>query len=363
MSARPRLLDNAASNLGRTMPPRLSIDANRFTLVDSTGNEKLIQSLALDVVFIDLNPKVSKLYFGKEYNPNDTGDIPKCWSDNGVAPSSQADQPQAQTCLMCPHNVIGSAISKFTGAKIKACVDMKKLAFVVPGDEQNMIYLFTLKPGSFKNWTSYVNWLKTQKFAGGNAPDLPDVVTRLSFESQGVLKFEPAAAVPGNKALEAQLEAAWARGVSGSITGQDDVPISGQLGAPAQPAQQLPPPVAPVLHNPMQTQTPAAPVAQKRRGPKPKNAQPAPAPAAAPFQFPQTTPQPAPSPVVPPAQAFAPAPVQAADPNALEIPPFLQRNPAPAPAAPTPSFGMATSSPASPEMQAAIEQAFSLPTK
>lgn len=149
---RPRLIDHAADNLGRTMPPRLSIDMNRFTLIDSGGNQKPINALNLDVCFVDLNPKVSKMYFGKKYNPNDSSDPPKCWSDNGTAPSSQAIEPQNPTCMSCPHNAIGSAISEFTGAKIKACVDMKKLAFIVPGDPDNMIFLMTVKPGSFKNW-------------------------------------------------------------------------------------------------------------------------------------------------------------------------------------------------------------------
>lgn len=385
MTNRPNLITAATEGLGRSMPPRLSLDANRFTLVDSAGNEIPINSLSLDIVILDINPKASKLYFGKDYNPNDTSEPPLCWSDNGVAPSSGATIPQSQTCIMCPHNVIGSAISKFTAAKIKSCVDMKKIAFVIPGDPQNMIYLYTMKPGSFKNWTAYINWLKTQRFAGADAAQPYDVVTRLSFESQGVLKFEPAAAVPGNKALEAQLEAAWAKGTSGSITGQDDVPIQGQLAAP-QPAQQLPPPVQPMntpgthllpagdaalpRHANIQFQAPGEP--PKKRGRKPgTNAQGQMPPAAvaqqtsiAPFSFPQTTPQPAPPPVAPPAQAFAPvSPVQAADPNELVIPPFLQRQQAPAPAAPTPSFGMATPQPASPEMEAAINAAFNLPTR
>lgn len=381
--ARPRLLEHAADNLGRTMPPRLSIDANRFTLIDSGGNQKPINALNLDVCFVDLNPKVSKMYWGKEYSTQDAGgDIPVCWSDNGTAPSSQAATPQSPTCMGCQHNVLGSAISKFSGAKIKACVDMKKLAFIVPAQasiptgEGDMIFLMTVKPGSFKNWQTYINFLKAQKFTDGSSPDLSDVVTRLEFESQGVLKFNAVAPVPGNQMLLAQREAAWNKGTSGDIVGQNDVPYSGQLAAPA-PVQQIAAPVpfvpatAPSAAGPSSPQQPfpqsAPPVEAPKRGRKKgataetgfqaSVAQPAQAPFMA-----QPNPQPA-QPVASPPAAQAPSPAtgQAADP--LEIPSFLQRTQptTPAPVAPQ-GFGMAQ--PAQPDaaMQDAIAKAFALPT-
>ena len=336
------------------------------------------------------------MYWGKTYDPNAAGgDIPVCWSDNGTAPSSQAATPQSPQCMSCPHNAIGSAISKFSGAKIKACVDMKKLAFIVPGDPDNMIFLMTVKPGSFKNWQTYINFLKAQKFTDGSSPDLSDLVTRLEFESQGVLKFSPVAPVPGNQALLAQREAAWAKGTSGDIVGQNDVPYSGQLAAPAQTQQLPPPPAPPAAVNQAPTGFAPSPspsamsmtpntVAQdggattaspsKRRGRKPgataENGFQAPNPAPTAFMA-QPNPQPAqaPAPSVPPAQQAPSTTGQAADP--LDIPAFLQRTPptTPPPVAPAgqgaasgTAFGMTT--PAAPDqaMQDAIAKAFALPT-
>ncbi len=371
---RPRLLDHAADNLGRTMPPRLSIDANRFTLIDSGGNQKPINALNLDVCFVDLNPRVSKMYWGKEYSTQDAGgDIPVCWSDNGVAPSSQAATPQSPNCMSCPHNAIGSAISKFSGAKIKACVDMKKLAFIVPGDPDNMVFLMTVKPGSFKNWQTYINFLKAQKFTDGSSPDLSDVVTRLEFESQGVLKFSPVAPVPGNQALLAQREAAWAKGTSGDIVGQNDVPYSAQIAAPvAQPQLAAPIPFASaqsVASSAPSAAPSAAPISSeptparrgRKKGATAENGFQAPTqPQQAPFM---SQPNPPPAPAVP-AQPVVqpPAPAQAAD-TSLDIPAFLQRTQptTPPPVAPQ-GFGMAT--PAQPDaaMQDAIAKAFALPT-
>ena len=380
MTRPARLLDTAASNLGRQMPPRLSIDGNRFTLIDGSGNEKPVNSLALDVVFIDLNSAVSKMYWGKDYNPNDTGDIPLCWSDNGKAPSVQAQAPQNPVCMTCPHNAIGSAISKFTGAKIKACVDMKKLAFIVPGDPNALVYLMTVKPGSFKNWGSTINWLKTQKFSDGAQPDLPDVVIRLEFESQGVLKFTPISAVPGNAALEAQREAAWALNITPEIVGANDQPWQGQLAAPA-PAQQLPPPAQPVFAPPPQPAAPfnapqqAAPAfnalkqPEQPEPPKRRRGRAAGATAATGFQTPAApaATQPALQPTTPPQGGLqtpqvAPASEAGQPADPLAIPQFLRREQPAAPAPAPQTFGM--TQPAAPDagLQDAIDKAFALPT-
>jgi len=392
----------AAANLGRPMPPRLSIDGNRFTLIDSAGNERPHNLLTLDIVIIDLNDHTSKMYWGKEYNPNDTGDIPICWSDNGEAPSVQAQTPQSPKCMTCPHNAIGSAISKFTGTKIKACVDMKKVAFIVPGEQG--IYLMTIKPGSFKNWSAYVNMLAGQKsntHPGG--VELYEVVTQLAFESQGVLKFSP---VGWSKIDEAQ--AAFDRGVTPEIVGANDQPWQGQLAGPQPGTTALPPPVQPTPQANAQgpfvsapSPTPSAPSSvapaqsvQPMDGVQPEkrkrrtkaeieadNARAAQATVMPPAgtQFMQSSPtvtapfpnpQPAPNPVLaPPAQgvpAAQPPTGQAAVPNAdgLDIPAFLRREqPVQQAAQPSPAqFGLAQ--PAAPDksMQAAIDAAFALPT-
>jgi hypothetical protein len=282
-SLRPANLTAAAiSGVGGQRPPHISIDSNVFTLVDSTGNRKQlppmitspgVAAVAIDVVFIDANPLPSKLYWdpAKPFSPQSV-DPPLCWSDNGVGPSYLSIQPQSPTCQACPHNVIGSAVSKFSGASIRACGDSKKLACVIPGDPDGMVYLMQIKPGSFKNWSSYINWLKSQKLATGGIPELFDVVTRLTFESQGVLKFEPVSAVEENSPLGAQMIEAWSKKITGSMIGLDDRPIDPasmrsenvtRISIPQSnqmPPQQLqpPPPAAPGWATP--GPAPAAPV-------------------------------------------------------------------------------------------------------
>jgi len=307
-----RLIDDATSGLGGMQPPRVSIDQNKFTLIDPSGFATPVPMLpdgpALDVVFVDANPKTSKLYWGRGYQPGQQTP-PLCFSDNGVAPSALAQDPQAQTCAACPHNVIGSATSPFSGAPIKACQDFKKLAVVIQNHDG--CYLFTVKPGSFKNFSNYINYLRMQKMPNGGAPDLTDVVTRVRFASQGVVSFEAISLVPQD--MQARIDAIWAKNeqvdATGMIVGKHDVPMQGQLEAPAQAA---PPPASPFQQAPQAAPPPPPP-------PPPASpflqAAPTPAPAATaskrsvgrPRKVPDAPPAEAP-PTAPPWDQSAPAP-------------------------------------------------------
>jgi hypothetical protein len=258
-----RLLDDATT--GTQMPPRVSINGNKFALIDPSGSSIEVPFLpdgpALDVVFVDGNEHTSKLFWGlnKPYNPGEASP-PLCFSDNGVAPSAQAQEPQSATCAACPHNIIGSAISQISGARIKACGDLKKFAVVAKGFQG--AYLLTIKPGSFKAWNNYTNWLKLQKLADGGRPDLSDVVTRIRFSGQGIHSFEAIELVADGSELAQQVISIWEHNKTNDITGlmigRFDLPAQGMLPVALDlPRQQVaPPPPQPALF-----QQPAAPAA------------------------------------------------------------------------------------------------------
>jgi hypothetical protein len=243
------------------MPPRVSIDHNQFTLIDPSGQSTHVPSLpdgpALDMVVVDLNNVTSKLYWGKAFSRSEVAP-PICWSDNGTAPSSLASNPQSTTCAACPHNVIGSAIG-FSGARIKACSDLKKFAVVVKGFQG--VYQFTVKPGSFKKWNEYTRWLQLQKLPAGGKPDLCDVVTRVRFIGQGVHSFEAHEQVDGD--LADQVMEVWEKNksqdITGMIVGRYDQPHTGALAAPTQPAAPTQQPVALTTPRPPQQVPPPPP--------------------------------------------------------------------------------------------------------
>lgn len=113
-------------------PPQISIRGSRFRKIDAAGNEKMLDTLSMDIVIVDANEHVSKLYYDQPYDPSANEYFPPaCFSDNGVAPSTSAEKPQSETCAMCPQNAWGSATSALTGKNTKACNDAKKLAVLV----------------------------------------------------------------------------------------------------------------------------------------------------------------------------------------------------------------------------------------
>jgi hypothetical protein len=236
-----RLLDGAST--GGQRPPSIAIKDNRFALVDPSGERTPVNSLTIDVVFVDRNPRMSKLFWGRKY-PGDGAAFspPVCFSDNGLAPSSLAQAPQAALCANCPHNVVGSAVG-FKGGGIKACQDLKKTAVVVIGHPG--IYELQIKPGSFKNWNNFHNFLRMQKMPDGGVPDLSDIVTQISFVSVGVMDFKPIAFVEGNAELVQRVISIWEHNktsdITGMMVGNYDKPATGVLG-PAQTARPAAPP-------------------------------------------------------------------------------------------------------------------------
>lgn len=375
------LVGAALGGISSGSPPHISIADNRFTLVDDAGNKKVNQTLYLDVCVIDANASVSRIYFDPRvpFVPGgDNNNPPLCWSDNGIGASSMASQPQNTSCQLCPQAAWNSAVSKQTGKGIPACSSVKKIAVVVPGIE--MAFLLRIPPASLKAWGKYCQTL------AGHGVDLPDAVTRIEFESQGVMKFTPmgyvdqASAEFTDKVLEAK--------ATDLLVGRNDRPWNGAADAAkvayANQAALAPPvqPTAPVAPAPAPMAPPPQPFGAPPAAAAPFAVSPTPGPAAnGPFGQSAPFAPPTPAAAAPAATTFAAAPPSEppktrkprapkaeSAPSADDgIPPFLQRgvdNAPPAPTAPPPNtFGM-DPSPAAPDagIAAALDAAFRLPT-
>lgn len=189
----PDFTDRLGANLGTGTPPYVSIQGQRFTLIDSVGDTEPVVTVDpktgvpyLDCVIIDAGDHPSKIYFGQAFDPGaQSYSPPKCWSDNGVAPSVNCSEPQAVSCAAdptgvngCKLAVWGSATSKVTGKGVPACGKYQKLALLIPGDDVE--FLLRVPPNSLENLRAYNNKFK------GHAFTVRDVVTRISFEPGGI---------------------------------------------------------------------------------------------------------------------------------------------------------------------------------
>ncbi len=176
----------AKAGIGSAQPPRVSIQGNRFTLVEADGAEQMITTMDpkvgvyLDAVIVGIDAANNKIFYAEQFTPNQENYTPPaCTSSDGVRPDQGVPEPQADLCSTCPQNVWGSKITP-QGKSSKACQDGKKIVLFVDGKG---FYTFRITPGSFKNWSSFISLLEGQ----GYEPQF--VVTRITFVSQGVLGF------------------------------------------------------------------------------------------------------------------------------------------------------------------------------
>jgi hypothetical protein len=211
-------------------PPYMSIAGGHFTLVDAAGNTRQFQTLYADVVIIDVNDHLSKIFFPDNYKQGDNTP-PLCFSDNGVGPSRNATQPQSPTCGSCQWGDWGSKISQM-GSRVKACADQQKVVLIVPG-LPNQEFLLRIPPNSLKGWAGYLDTFR-------HGYDVTDIVTRISFEEGvlGTLRFEPSpeAFFDNPKWQQCNLlqnrEAAWHNPAVNQMIGRTDEAAQGLIGGP-----------------------------------------------------------------------------------------------------------------------------------
>lgn len=182
---------DAVAGIGGGSPPMVSIRQAKFRLIGADGVEQLVNQFHLDVIVLDGNPHVSKLYYAGAYDPNSTeAKPPTCWSDNGLAPSNEVASPQADLCANCQWGAWGSKVTD-AGTAVKACTDSKKLAVVLAADTPTVVngaagvakaydqvYLLKVPAASMKSWKVY-----GKSILDRNVP-LQGVVTRATFDSE-----------------------------------------------------------------------------------------------------------------------------------------------------------------------------------
>jgi hypothetical protein len=301
----------AAGGIRSASYPRVSVDGGKFFLVKE-GQKQLINDptnpavplMQFNTVVVGWSPTLTKTYYEGEYAAGDQKE-PTCSSEDGITPDEHIDIPQHPTCNGCPMNEWGSAISKFSHKKTKACEDSKRIAIIPSIDLSFFAMGLSIKPASLKNWSDYVKQLE------GMGVALWMVETQITFDytvSFPKLKFAMTRFL-----AEHELEALTKRGelskqgliseeINGIVRPRGNLPTTPAAAVPATAPSAAPaaPAVRPIEAAPVVAPTPApapAPVAK-----------PAPAPAAAGFSFgaPAAPAAPAPAPVMP----TPPAPVQ-----------------------------------------------------
>lgn len=218
--------------------PSISIKGKVFHIV--RGDERTLitdpnsaddePARSIEVVILRANPGLSKNYYTEAYVEGSDAK-PTCYSQDGIAPAADAQEPQATKCAVCPHNVWGSKISE-QGSKGKACSDSRRLA-VAPAGQLNDPMLIRVPAASLKTLYQYGELLKKR------GVKYPAVVTRIGFDytvAHPALTFKPVGF------LDAELMKEVAEQIKSDVVTQI---VGVPLGAkPAAPAPAIEPPKA-----------------------------------------------------------------------------------------------------------------------
>lgn len=152
--------------------PRISIRAGRYRLVED-GVETTVGT-TLDTIIVGANPRVSKVFYAKQFDASASDVRPDCWSNDGLKPDATIESPVHSSCADCPNNVLGSKILP-SGAKSKMCSDQRHLA-VVPAADPTKVYSLTVPVSGMKNLREYVKDL--DNYGMGTE----DVITEMGFD-------------------------------------------------------------------------------------------------------------------------------------------------------------------------------------
>ena len=135
-------------------------DAERRTLTKVVdGEEEIVQAITVAMLRINLT---SKVYYAKKFDNDDSeGARPDCHSHDGVAPSHQSPNKQANKCAICPHNQWGSRVSDDGVSKGKSCSDHARVAIADP-NALDKAMLLRVPPASLKPLKDALKMMKTR---------------------------------------------------------------------------------------------------------------------------------------------------------------------------------------------------------
>lgn len=128
---------------------------------------------SINVILLKGAKHLGKIYYPTAYTEGDDKP-PACFSNDGMRPDPQAEQPQAETCASCPHNVWGSKITP-QGTKTKACADSKRFA-VAPASDPTQAMLLRVPAASLSELATYNEQLKA------NNARFYSVITKIAFD-------------------------------------------------------------------------------------------------------------------------------------------------------------------------------------
>lgn len=178
--------------------PILAIGTNQW-IVRWKGEDTLVTipnteypAPFVDVVILDAQEDMSRVFYASGYVQGVRGKKPDCWSSNGIKPDQEVASPVNPICATCPKSAWGSGGSP-AAPKAQACQQRRRTVVVPYHDDadfdltneaQGGPMLLSVPPGSLTNQVKYGEYLDDFEMADGTRGPVffAAVVTRLSYE-------------------------------------------------------------------------------------------------------------------------------------------------------------------------------------
>jgi hypothetical protein len=161
---------------------RISFKGSVFRMM--LGSEEIAQNedRAMNMIVVKSAPAIARTYYEGSYKEGVISS-PACWSDDGNAPSSNVESPQASLCANCPQNVKGSG-----QGDSRACRYSARLAVVLEGDQKGDVYGVTLPAtsvfGKAEDGSKYAPLQAYVRKLAEFGFDIVKVVTEVKFDTK-----------------------------------------------------------------------------------------------------------------------------------------------------------------------------------
>lgn len=193
-----KFMDDEGGNItGRETVPSLtyagkvwaiSMNGEKTKLEKRDDDGEMVPRQTMKVVILDYSKRRGRAYYEGSYDPDKPG-APICWSDDGVKPHANVQEPQCATCANCQWAVKGSKVSD-NGKATKACAEHRMVAVVPAGDLEHTPLRLKLAITSdwdaqspdleAKGWRAFQNY--TDSLKAGGLQHTAAIVTKMKFD-------------------------------------------------------------------------------------------------------------------------------------------------------------------------------------
>lgn len=159
--------------------PRISIKGGRFREIIGGTQARLFKGDKINLIIVNAAP-LARTYYEGVYDPNNSAP-PACWSADTRVPSPDVpeDTKMSNSCSTCPMNIKGSG-----QGDSRACRFSQRLAVVLEGDEDNVVYQMQLPATSIfgEAQKGLMGMQAYAKLLGTHNTPITAIVTEVSFD-------------------------------------------------------------------------------------------------------------------------------------------------------------------------------------